>query len=144
MVGVTHTIASHSAMDAITGLLAGPVMPWDALICTSRAVQHTVQALLQEQADYLRWRMAAQQLVLPQFPLIPLGVHCSDFEFTAAERAAARQALGIAADEVVALFVGRLSFHAKAHPHAMYLGLEEAARKNRKESGAAAMRLVRE
>jgi hypothetical protein len=61
--------------------------------------------------------------------VIPLGVHCRDFEFSDAERRAARDSLGIAADEVVALFVGRLSFHAKAHPHAMYAGLQEAARR---------------
>src|SRR5207247_206243 len=31
-------------------------------------------------------------------------------------------------DEVVVLFVGRLSFHAKAHPFPMYEGLSRAAR----------------
>jgi hypothetical protein len=41
--------------------------------------------------------------------------------------------MGIADDEVVALFVGRLSFHAKAHPHAMYLGLQAAAKSTGKK-----------
>jgi hypothetical protein len=37
--------------------------------------------------------------------------------------------LGLAPDDVVFLFLGRLSFHAKAHPLPMYLGLEEVAQK---------------
>ena len=37
--GITHTTASTRAMDAIADILTAPVQPWDALICTSRAVQ---------------------------------------------------------------------------------------------------------
>ncbi|MFM2043659.1 MAG: hypothetical protein RLY86_2235 [Pseudomonadota bacterium] len=131
--GVTHTTASHAAMDHITSMLAAPVMPWDALICTSTAVGSTVRLLLERQRDYLRWRFGSSiTLTLPQLPIIPLGVHCADFDFHAGEREAARKSLGIAEGEVVALFVGRLSFHAKAHPHAMYAGLAEAVRRSGK------------
>jgi starch synthase len=127
--GVTHTTASHGAMDSITELLSAPVMPWDALICTSSAVLGTMKIVLEAQRDYLRWRFGSQlSLTLPQLPVIPLGVHCGDFDIDGEERRLSRQALGIAEDEVVALFVGRLSFHAKAHPHAMYAGLQAAAR----------------
>jgi starch synthase len=134
LVGVTHTTASHIAMDDITQLLAAPVMPWDALICTSSAVGSTVKALLEAELDYLRWRFGPNTMfTLPQLPVIPLGVHCDDFVFTPAERMAARRELGIAEDEVVALFVGRLSFHAKAHPHAMYSGLQAAAERTGKK-----------
>lgn len=125
LVGVTHTTASHGAMDAIVGLLSAPVMPWDALICTSTSVGNTVQMLLEAELEYLRWRFgAAIKVTLPQLPIIPLGVHCADFVFSAEERVSARQGLSIAEDEIVVLFVGRLSFHAKAHPHVMYAGLQ--------------------
>ncbi len=128
LMGVTHTTASHRAMDGITGVLSAPVMPWDALICTSAAVAGTVKVLLESELEYLRWRFNNDiKLTLPQLPIIPLGVHCDDFIFSANERAAARQHLGIQEDEVMALFVGRLSFHAKAHPHTMYAGLQTAA-----------------
>lgn len=134
LVGVTHTTASHGAMDSIVGMLAAPVMPWDALICTSTAVASTVKVLLEAEIDALRWRFGAGvNFTLPQFPIIPLGVHCADFEFSETERRAARAALGIESDEVVALFVGRLSFHAKAHPHAMYAGLQSAAARSAKK-----------
>jgi glycosyltransferase involved in cell wall biosynthesis len=109
-------------------------MPWDALICTSAAVARTVTALLESESDYLRWRFGASlDFTLPQLPVIQLGVHPGDFDFGAGDRAAARRALNIAEDEVVALFVGRLSFHAKAHPYPMYVGLERAARRSGKK-----------
>ena len=127
IVGVTHTTASHTAMDAITNLLSAPLMPWDALICTSAAVGDTVKVLLTAQIDYLKWRLGARRLTLPQLPVIPLGIHCNDFVFSGKERAAARRKLGVEADDIVALFSGRLSHHAKAHPHAMYAALEWAA-----------------
>ncbi|MDD5753742.1 MAG: glycosyltransferase family 4 protein [Methylococcales bacterium] len=134
LVGVTHTTASHRAMDAITGLLSAPVMPWDALICTSTAVLETVKRLLNAEIETLRWRFGSDiQITLPQLPVIPLGIHCDDFDFTTDNRAAARKAFNIGDDEIVLVFVGRLSFHAKAHPHAMYLAAQEVAKKTGKK-----------
>lgn len=46
-------------------------------------------------------------------------------------RARARATLGLESDEVVVLFAGRLSFHGKAHPVPLYLGLEANARTNK-------------
>jgi glycosyltransferase involved in cell wall biosynthesis len=129
LIGVTHTIASQGAMDGIAGLLSGPVMPWDALICTSSAVAKTVKILLTAEADYLKWRTGAQRFTLPQLPVIPLGVHCDDWAADAQERSRAREQLGLAPEQVVALFVGRLSFHAKAHPYPMYASLEATAQR---------------
>ena len=126
--GLTHTTASATAMDSIAGLLVAPVQRWDALICTSHAVKANVQTVLQAQAEMLRARLGASRFVLPQLPVIPLGVHCDDFAFAPAERAAARARIGADDATRVVLFVGRLSFHAKANPIAMYLALEEAAR----------------
>jgi len=132
--GVTHTTASHGAMEAITGLMTAPVMPWDALVCTSQAVSATIAMLIEREHEYLRWRFGQPlRSMLPQLPVIPLGVHTADFQFTPAERAAARRVLEIGEEEVVALFLGRLSFHAKAHPHPMYLGLQRTAERTAKK-----------
>lgn len=125
--GITHTTSSAGAMDALANLLTAPVQPWDAVICTSTAVKDNVQKLLQAQTDYLVQRLGIQRLVLPQLPVIPLGIHTSDFEIDAARRQAARTALGADDATHVVLFMGRLSFHAKAHPLAMYQALEQAA-----------------
>jgi hypothetical protein len=64
-------------------------------------------------------------------PVIPLGVDCDAQAGYAAHRDQARAALGLAPDEVVVLFLGRLSFHAKANPAPMYLALERLAKKHR-------------
>ncbi len=125
--GITHTTASHLALSSVTDLLTAPVRSWDALICTSTAVRDTVRFLLENQARYLREQLGATRFELPQLPIIPLGVHCDDFEFSEAEQTQARAALDIGADEIVVLFVGRLAFHAKAHPQQMFTALERAA-----------------
>lgn len=125
--GVTHTTASHAVMTAIAGLLVAPLRSWDALVCTSRVVRDSVREVLERQADYLRARLGAQRFELPQLPLIPLGVHCRDFVPDEARRADVRRRLGIGADDVAFLFLGRLSFHAKAHPQQMFAALERAA-----------------
>ncbi|MBX3484787.1 glycosyltransferase [Phenylobacterium sp.] len=126
--GVTHTTASTTAMDEIVGLLREPVAPWDALICTSTSVIETVRRLHELERDYQRWRYGRDvRGEPPQLPLIPLGVHCDDYAFDEAAREAGRRALGLQPDEVAALFIGRLVFHAKAHPYPMFRGLQAAA-----------------
>ena len=58
LVGVTHTVASHRVMDGIADLLVSPIMPWDALICTSRSARAAVEEMLAAAAEYLRWQEA--------------------------------------------------------------------------------------
>ena len=125
--GITHTTLSGRAMDAITGLLSAPVQPWDALICTSRAVRDTVRALLEAEAEHLKARLGATRFPLPKLPLIPLGIDASSFFYSEETRKRARAALNIDEDSVVILFTGRLSFHAKAHPAPLYQALEKAS-----------------
>lgn len=130
--GVTHTISSERAMDGIGAWATAPVQDWDAVICTSRAVADSVETLRESQFEYLRERFGATHLPKLQMPVIPLGVDCSAFDPTrpgASEAGAAlRRKLAIPEEAVVVLYVGRFSFHAKAHPQAMYVALEEAAR----------------
>lgn len=125
--GVTHTISSHKAMDAIADLLVAPVMPWDALVCTSRAVADAAQRLMAAEAAYLKERLGATSLPSPTLALIPLGVDCEALAPGKADRAAWRGRLGIGPEDVAFLFFGRLSYHAKANPLPMYLALEQAA-----------------
>ena len=130
LVGVTHTTASHRVMDALADVPAAPVMPWDAIICTSRAVRATVETVFAGACEELSQRLGTNVAPpLPQLPVIPLGIHTADFAADGDERASARAALGLAPEDVLLMFVGRLAFHAKAHPHAMYLAAERVARK---------------
>ena len=131
--GITHTTSSALAMDEIAALITSPVQPWDALICTSNAVKSNVNSLLQAQVDYLKQRLGISKITLPQFPVIPLGIHCADYEFTVEQKTQSRKELGIAPETLVVLFMGRLSFHAKAHPLAMYQALESASKQSGKK-----------
>lgn len=127
--GVTHTTASFGAMDAIAELLTAPVQPWDALICTSNAVKKTVSRILSARMEFLRERLgAAGTAPLPELPVIPLGVDCDGLQQNGAARKTWRERLRIGERDLVMLFVGRLSFHAKAHPLPMYLAAEAAAK----------------
>ena len=53
--GVTHTTASHLAMDSIAELMTGPTEPWDGLVCTSAAVRKGVETQLVERSRKLRF-----------------------------------------------------------------------------------------
>ena len=125
--GITHTTSSAGAMDALAELITAPVQPWDAVICTSSSVKNNVQRLFQAQVNYLQDRLGISKLVLPMLPVIPLGIHTQDFEFTEAQKTNARKELGVDQNTLVVLYLGRLSFHAKAHPLAMYQALQKAA-----------------
>lgn len=133
--GITHTICSAAVMDAIGALAIAPLHPWDAVICTSSAVKTAVEAMLERWSDYLEERVGARPPLPVQFPVIPLGVDCDALtDGPAAElaRQSMRSELAAMPDDVVVLYVGRLSFHAKAHPLPLYLALEEAVRRTGK------------
>ncbi|MBW3042876.1 glycosyltransferase family 4 protein [Prochlorococcus marinus] len=130
--GITHTTSSIRAMDAIVDLISSPIYPWDCLICTSNASKANVENILQAQVDFLRNRLGITTFVLPQLPVIPLGIHTDDFVFTPFQKDSARKELQISSDAIVVLFMGRLSFHAKAHPLVMYQALEAAVQATNK------------
>ena len=133
--GVTHTIASDRVMDGLGELLTAPVQPWDAAVCTSESTRAAVVRLLDNWADYLGRRTGGKVEPKLQLPVIPLGVDCDAFvddDKAASARRTIRRGLGIGDDDVAVLFLGRLSFHAKAHPTPLYLALEEAAKRTGK------------
>jgi alpha-maltose-1-phosphate synthase len=134
--GITHTIASHAVMDAIGDLLVAPLQPWDALICTSHAVKASIRRVLADWSEYLAERTGGRPELTAELPVIPLGIDSAGFEAseeTAAYRARFRQRNGIADADVAFLFMGRLSYHAKANPLPMFLALERAAAQTRRK-----------
>jgi len=132
--GITHTIASDRVMDGLGELLTAPTQPWDAVVCTSEATRAAVVRLLDNWADYLNRRTGGKIVPRLQLPVIPLGVDCDALadDDAATVRRTVRRGLGIGDDDVAVLFLGRLSFHAKAHPTPLYLALEEAAKRSGK------------
>jgi glycosyltransferase involved in cell wall biosynthesis len=128
--GVTHTLSTPAAAAALCELLSAPFEPFDALVCTSRAVVETVKAVTGSFADYLRDRFGGSPALRPRLELVPLGVNVDRFRPpTPEERALRRRELGVADDEVMVLCVGRLSHHAKAHPFPVFHAAQQAARR---------------
>ena len=133
--GVTHSLCSAEAVALLRSLVTAPFEPYDALVCTSRAVADMVRELTGTYADFLRSRLggmpaAGQSSPVPvRLETIPLGVDIDRFSPpSAADRTTARRSLDVTADDVAILYVGRLSHHAKAHPFPMFRGASEAAR----------------
>lgn len=136
--GITHTLSSVGAQRALAYYLTAPYEEWDAVICTSHAVRRVVDRIIEENAAYLseRFGVTVPAHARLQLPVIPLGVHTDVFDTTTSAmreaRARRRREIGAGDDDVVALFVGRLAFHAKANPLPMYQALEAAAKRTGK------------
>ncbi|MHA1539805.1 MAG: glycosyltransferase family 4 protein [Alphaproteobacteria bacterium] len=132
--GVTHTTASSGVTESLGKMLVDPLQPWDALICTSESVKKMVQRTINDYGDYLGERIGAKPALPIQLPVIPLGIDTAPFKKDARKkRVEYRQKMKIAKSEIVVLFMGRLSYHAKAHPLPMYLALEEVAKRTGKK-----------
>lgn len=129
LTGVTHTIAETYIMGQIASLLIAPIEPWDALVCTSPAVQNAVQTQLETVADHLHGRFGITRLPAAQLVTIPLGVHTEDFSFDAEARRKWREVLDVPVDAFAALYFGRFSIATKMNPAPMGLALQEAARR---------------
>lgn len=127
--GVTHTISSSGVLAQISDYVQGPFANWDALICTSQSVLKAVHQVWDLTREQLAQRLGVPAVhpQLPMTPVIPLGVHVDDFTPDATLRHEGRKEWQLADDEIAVLFVGRLSFHAKANPWPMYLACARAA-----------------
>lgn len=126
LLGITHTTATARVMTALADNLTAPVQPWDAVICTSRAVRAMVVQVLEEQGAYLRERFGAARVEWPQLPVLPLGVDTAAFAPLPAARAAWRAELGIAEGDVAVLCVARFSHETKFNPLPLFIALREA------------------
>lgn len=127
--GLIHTMSSNRIAQAVNELCIAPTCDSDALICPSHAIKAAVKNLWLIYADYLEYRFGRPFTCPVQLPVIPLGVDTEKFSActTPTKRAAQRAALGAAEDEIILLFMGRLSFATKAHPAPLYMAAEHAA-----------------
>lgn len=135
--GLVHTLAPPAIRQYISHCLTSPIQPWDALICTSPSVKQGLEQMFGELGQFIADRAGATAPVLPMphLPIIPLGVDVPAIEGrikSAGGRDGARAGLGIAEDEILVLWLGRLSFYEKARPTPMFQAVESAAKKSGK------------
>ena len=122
-------------MEAIGTFATAPLQSWDAVICTSQAVRDTLQGVLDNWQEYLRARFGhgSQSPAQLQLPVIPLGINTTTFAPDAHARGDFRRDHQIDDDAVAALFLGRLSATAKAHPLPMFRGLQAAHERTKRK-----------
>ena len=115
-------------MDGLSSIVTSDIMPWDAIICTSDCVLDTVNKVIEDRFEKLNSKLSIKNPVYPQLPVIPLGIDKDEFEYTDKYKKQSRKSLGIKDNDIVIVYVGRLSFHAKAHHLPMYLALENCSK----------------
>lgn len=127
LVGITHTVSTRRIIESLHHQMLEPVQPWDAIICTSRAVQSVVQHQFTLEADYIRARFGARDVPQPQLPVIPLGIHTAEFAPRPGQRPAMRARFDVPENGVVIMTMGRLTSVEKANPVPLYMALERLA-----------------
>lgn len=133
---ITHTTATHNVMQTFFDLRSAPQMPWDSVICTSRAVQASVRRLMELGDAHLAQRFPGAVLpARPLLPLIPLGVHCDDFQPDPKLGKGLRDRIGAAPGDFVAVTIARLTPDEKFDPLPLFLALEKAATDWRAQGG---------
>ncbi len=129
LVGLIHTLAPPVVREHLGEVTLAPVQSWDALVCTSPSVKKALEEMLDNWEQHLQNRLGASRFVRPQLPLIPLGVDLerqAELAEDSKARAQLRQELGLGSEDVLVLWVGRLSFFEKAFPQPMFLALQKA------------------
>jgi glycosyltransferase involved in cell wall biosynthesis len=124
--GITHTTATLAVMQGMFDLRAAPQQPWDAVICTSRAVQSSLLAQMEVTDAHLAARFGGRAPPRPLMPVLPLGVTCADFTPDPAAGQGLRARLSIGADDVACAIIARLTPHEKFDPLPLFLALARA------------------
>ncbi|MFJ1266989.1 glycosyltransferase family 4 protein [Legionella lytica] len=130
--GLVHALAGMDTAEEVAQLVQAPLHDWDAIICTSVASKRVMENLFSQWYDYLKIRYKESLKSSLQLPVLPLGIHPEEVsapELHDVHRNRFRKQYGIAQQDYVVLFVGRLFFYEKAHPIPMYLALEALAQR---------------
>ncbi len=126
--GITHTTSTMGIMQGMFDLRMGPVMDWDALICTSRTVRASVATQMDLIDDHIRNRFRTDPPPRPMLPVVPLGIHCDDFARDPSARADLRTRLNCGPDDVVFTTIARLTPHEKFDPLPIYIAMQAATK----------------
>ncbi len=129
VVGLTHSLATMRLYNLLSRFLFAPLQTWDALICTSKAGKAAVLRIIEYHREYLGSRGIAAPPLPLQLPVIPLGIHCDQFDNTEEYRTVAcewRRSNGIEDHDVVLLSFGRIDPMTKSHPLPLWIAINDA------------------
>ena len=131
LIGQIHTLSTPAALAHLQDLVTEPVECWDAVICSSSAGRAVALAVVEDRQEQLLRRSGGSSSQLaahrPQLPVIPLPLPVSQMVADLPSRSGARQALGLAHEAHVVVWLGRLSALTKADPFPLYALLQRVA-----------------
>ncbi|MBM3565285.1 MAG: hypothetical protein FJX42_04130, partial [Alphaproteobacteria bacterium] len=131
LVGVVDSLSAATIFDDLPALTAASVEPWDAVVCSSRALGTFVSGRLREQRDWIQARAEGPAALHdPLIRTIPPGVSCDQFaesNETREVRDRVRRGLGIGPEDAALLLYGRFGYRDRFHPLAFYRAAETAA-----------------
>ncbi len=122
--GITHTTSTLAVMRGFFDTRFAPVMDWDAVICTSKAVKASVEVQFDLTDHHMRVHFGANPPPRPMLPVIPLGVHCEEFNSVVDAGLSLRERLGAKGSDVVFTTIARLTPHEKFDPLPVYTALQ--------------------
>ena len=126
--GITHTTATTAVMQGAVDLRLAPQMPWDAVICTSKAVLASQEAQQDMADDYLRARFGNTP-PRPVMPVIPLGITPKDYAHDPKARTRLRKRMNLGEKDVVISTLSRLTPFGKFDPFPLFMAMEDASHK---------------
>ena len=129
VVGLTHSLATMRLYNLLSRFIFSPLQTWDALVCTSNAGKSAVLSIIECHRDYLGSRGITTPPLPLQLPIIPLGIHCDQFDNSKECGTAAREwrrSNGIEDHDVVLLSFGRIDPMTKSHPLPLWIAINHA------------------
>ena len=123
--GITHTTATKKIMSGLLDMRAAPQTEWDAIICTSKAVQAATSRNLDLVDLHLKMRFGYVP-PRPQLPVIPLGIDCSAFEPDHKAGVGFREKIKCKENDVIVATLSRLIPSGKFDPGPLFLALQAA------------------
>ena len=126
--GITHTTATTAVMQGAVDLRLAPQMPWDAVICTSKAVLASQEAQQDMVDEYLRTRFGNTP-PRPVMPVIPLGITPKDYAHDPEARTRLRNRMSLGEKDIVISTLSRLTPFGKFDPFPLFMAMEDASQK---------------
>ncbi len=133
--GLVHAPSGVETARVLEQFCLAPTFAADAIVCPSRAVASAVRRYWDHWAVFMQERFGVSYECPVRLPVIPLGVETARIaaKVSPDKRKDQREKLGVSGDDIVLLWVGRLSYAIKAHPLPMFRAAEEAARQSGKK-----------
>ena len=133
--GIIHTICSNTVINGFKEYIFGGLESWDALVCTSSSGREVVERTINyyHESFERKYDIRITKKNRPQLYTIPLAVNDITYHdsLTRSEkRSNSRKKLGINEEAIVILYLGRLSFHSKSHPLAVYKAISKISSDN--------------